>query len=173
MTGKRIKKNIKEIYPYVLVIIAVILIRTYIITPAMVDGESMLPNLQDNNVLILNKLDYKLNDIKRFDIIVVDYNGEKLIKRVIGLPGEYVEYKDEMLFIDGYNTTENFRHGITNDFKLEKIGYITIPGDKYFVVGDNRQNSKDSRMIGLIDKKDILGSTTYRLFPITKIGKIK
>lgn len=173
MNSERIKKILKELFPYIIVIILVILVRSFIITPAVVDGDSMLPNLQNNNVIILNKLDYKLNDIKRFDVVVVNYNGEKLIKRVIGLPGEHIEYKDEQLYVDGFVTNENFNHKNTNDYKLEMIGYLSIPGDKYFVVGDNRPDSTDSRVLGLIDKKDILGSVSFRIFPINKIGKVK
>ena len=78
-----------------------------------------------------------------------------------------------MLFINGYLTNENFNHDNTSNFKLEMIGYLKIPGDKYFVVGDNRNHSTDSRMIGLIDKKDIKGKVSLRLFPINKFGKIK
>lgn len=173
MKSKRIKKLLKDIYPYIIVVIVVILIRTFIITPAIVDGPSMEPTLYDNNIVILNKLDYKLNDIKRFDIVVVNWNGEKIIKRVIGLPGEYVEYKDGNLYIDGFVVEENFNHKSTNDFKLETIGYLTIPGDKYLVVGDNRPDSTDSRVLGLFDKKDILGSVSLRIFPLNKIGKVK
>lgn len=172
MKNDKIKKMIKDIFPYVLVVIIVVLIRSFIITPAVVDGNSMLPNLQNNNIIILNKLDYKLNSIERFDIVVVDYKGQKLIKRVIALPGEHVEYKDNNLYINGFIVDENFNHENTGNFKLESIGYLSIPGDKYFVVGDNRGNSSDSRVIGLIDKKDILGSVSYRIFPITKIGKV-
>lgn len=173
MKSKRIKKLLKDIYPYIIVVIVVILIRTFIITPAIVDGPSMEPTLYDNNVVILNKLDYKLNDIKRFDIVVVNWNGEKIIKRVIGLPGEHVEYKDGNLYIDGFVVEENFDHKSVNDFKLETIGYLTIPGDKYLVVGDNRPESTDSRVLGLFDKEDILGSVSFRIFPINKIGNIK
>lgn len=174
MKSKRIKKLLKDIYPYIIVVIVVILIRTFIITPAIVDGPSMEPTLYDNNIVILNKLDYKLNDIKRFDIVVVNWNGEKIIKRVIGLPGEHVDYKDGNLYIDGFLVEENFDHESTNDFKLETIGYITIPGDKYFVVGDNRPESTDSRLgVGLVDKEDILGHASIRIFPINEINKIK
>lgn len=173
MNKEKTKKLLKGLLPYIIVIILVILVRSFIITPAVVDGDSMLPNLQNNNVIILNKLDYKLNDIKRFDVVVVNYNGEKLIKRVIGLPGEHVEYKDGSLYVDGFVTSENFKHENTNDYKLEMIGYLSIPGDKYFVVGDNRPDSTDSRVLGLIDKKDILGSVSFRIFPINKIGKVK
>lgn len=173
MKKEKLKKIIKEVYPYFVIVLVVVLVRSFIITPAIVDGKSMYPTLNDNNIVILNKLDYKINGLKRFDIIVVDYNGEKLIKRVIGLPGEHIEYKNNMLFINGYLTNENFNHDNTSDFKLEMIGYLKIPGDKYFVVGDNRNHSTDSRMIGLIDKKDIKGKVSLRLFPINKFGKIK
>lgn len=173
MNKERIKKFLKESIPYFIVVIVVVLIRSFIITPAIVDGNSMLPNLENNNVIILNKLDYKLNEIRRFDVVVIDFNGEKLIKRVIAYPGEHVEYKNDNLYIDGSNIEESFSHSKTADFRLESIGYLTIPGDKYFVVGDNRENSTDSRVIGLIDRKDILGSVSYRIFPINKVSKVK
>lgn len=169
----KIKRIIKESYPYLIVILLVILVRTFLVTPAVVDGSSMVPTLHDNNVILLNKLDYKMNQIKRFDIVVVKYNGKKLVKRVIGLPGEKIEYKNDQLYVDGFIVDESFSHGTTYDFNITSLGYLSIPGDKYFVVGDNRENSSDSRTIGLIDKKDILGSVSIRIFPITKIGKIK
>lgn len=173
MNKKKLKKIAKDILPYIVVVISVVLIRTFLITPAIVDGKSMEPTLYNNNIVLLNKLDYRLNDIKRFDVVVVNLGKERLIKRVIALPGEHVEYKDGNLYIDGFVVDENFNHDTTNDFKLEKIGYLKIPGDKYFVVGDNRNDSVDSRMIGLIDKKDIIGSVSARIFPLTKIGKVK
>ena len=171
--SRKTKELIKKIYPYIIVVIVVILIRSFIVTPAVVDGQSMEDTLYNNNVVILNKLDYKLNDIKRFDVVVLKYNGEKLIKRVIGLPGEHVEYKDGNLYIDGFLTEDNYGKTGTDDFKLETLGYLNIPGDMYFVVGDNRSNSADSRILGLIKKDDILGSVSYRIFPLTKIGRVK
>lgn len=172
MKNEKFKNIIKEIVPYIIIVIVVVLLRTFIVTPAMVDGSSMETTLSDNNVVILNKLNYELGEIKRFDIVVLKYDNEKLIKRVIGLPGEHIEFKDDNLYVDGFLTEQNFSHKVTSDFKLESIGYINIPGDKYFVVGDNRSNSVDSRMIGLIDKKDILGNVNIRIFPFNKIGKV-
>ena len=171
--SRNCKELIKKIYPYIIVILVVVLIRSFIVTPAIVDGQSMEDTLYDKNIVILYKLDYKLNDIKWFDVVVLKYNGEKLIKRVIGLPGEHVEFKNGSLYINGFLTDENYGKVATNDFKLETLGYLNIPGDMYFVVGDNRNNSVDSRVIGLIKKEDILGSVSYRIFPITKIGKVK
>lgn len=174
MKKDKIIKFLKDIFPYVLIIILVVLIRTFIVTPAQVDGSSMKPTLSNNNLVILNKLDYRLNDIKRFDIVVVDIKTEKIIKRVIGLPGDTVSYKNKTLYINGKKVEENFTHtNDTRDFKLGDIGYQKIPGDKYFVVGDNRNNSMDSRMIGLVDKDQILGSVSFRFFPFNKIGKVK
>ncbi len=174
MKKDKIIKFLKDIFPYVLIIILVVLIRTFIVTPAQVDGSSMKPTLNDNNLVILNKLDYRLNDIKRFDVVVVDIKTEKIIKRVIGLPGDTVSYKNKTLYINGKKVEENFTHtNDTRDFKLGDIGYQKIPGDKYFVVGDNRNNSMDSRIIGLVDKEQILGSVSFRFFPFNKIGKVK
>ena len=169
MNNKKVKKILKSVYPYIIVVIVVIIIRSFFVTPAIVDGNSMNPTLYNNNIILLNKLDYKLNEIKRFDVVVIKVKNEKLIKRVIGLPGEYVEYKDNNLYVDGFLIDEKFKHATTSDFKLETLGYLKIPGDKYFVVGDNRNNSVDSRVIGLIDKSDILGSVSYKIIPIGKV----
>lgn len=167
-------KFFKEILPYIIVIIFVILLRQFVITPIQVVGTSMNPNLVDGELMILNKITYKFNDIERFDIIVVDYIDEPLIKRVIGLPGEKVEYKDNKLFINDELVKENFKtNGDTDDYNISESGYTTIPDDMYFVVGDNRINSADSRIIGLIDKDIILGKANFVLFPLSKFGTVK
>lgn len=155
-------KFIKEIIPYIVILITVLLIRTFIVTPVVVNGDSMVPTLKNKELLLLKKYD---KNIERFDIIVFDYNNSKLIKRVIGLPGETVEYKDGNLYINGEIVIDNFSN-ITADFKY--IG--TIEEDTYFVLGDNRNNSVDSRMIGLVTKDMILGSTDFSLWPIKTIN---
>ena len=143
--------NLKELLPYIIIVITVIVIRTYFYTPVLVNGDSMKPTLKDKQLLLLNKYDKSL---KRFDIVVLTReNNEKLIKRVIGLPGEYVEYKNGKLYIDGKIVKDNFSK-FTNDFFLEAIdlNLKKIPDNQYLVLGDNRNNSIDSRTIGLIDK---------------------
>lgn len=162
----KIKQILKEMMPYVIILFVVILIRLWIVTPVIVDGSSMNPTLKDNDILLLKKYDHSF---KRFDIVVVDFIGEKLIKRVIGLPGEHIEYKDSKLYIDSKEVKEPFIKQSTEDFKLENIGYSKIPDDMYFVVGDNRHNSQDSRMIGLIPKDNIEGSVTFRLWPFGSV----
>lgn len=165
------KKNIfKELLPYAVIILVVVLIRSFIITPIQVDGSSMYPTLEDGEILILKKYD---KSYERFDVVVFDYNGNRLIKRVVGLPGETIEYKNNKLYVNGKKVTEKFsRSSDTMDFKLEDIECTKIPKGKYFVMGDNRNNSTDSRIIGLVDEKDIKGSTNLSIFPFDKIGTI-
>lgn len=163
-------KNIKELLPYVIIILIVVIIRTFIVTPVKVDGVSMFPTLNNNQILLLEKFDKSL---KRFDIVVLDYNKEKLVKRVIGLPGESILYKDNKLFINGKKIEEKFLVYEMQDFDLNDIGYNKIPDNYYFVVGDNRNNSLDSRKLGLISKDDIDGKIIYSIFPFSRFGKVE
>lgn len=148
-------KFIKELMPYVIITLVVILIRTFIVSPVQVDGDSMHPTLKNNEYLILNKFDQSYD---RFDIVVLHYNKERLVKRIIGLPGEKIEYKNSKLYINGKEIDEPFINVDTKDFNLSKLGFEKIPEDYYFLVGDNRNNSLDSRMLGLIKRKDIQGT---------------
>ena len=164
-------KFIKELIPYIVIILVVVLIRTFIITPVIVSGGSMLPNLNDGELLLVGKLGYNSKTIKRYDIVVIKDNKEEIIKRIIGLPGEHISYKNNKLYINDelVETTIKFRD--TKDFNLEEICTCSsIPEGKYLVLGDNRPISKDSRQIGLIDKEDIVGNAWVRIWPVTKIG---
>jgi len=162
-------KIIKEIISYLVIILIVVLIRLFIATPVIVSGDSMVPTLKDKQLLLLNKINYRLNDIERYDIVVIKMNRKEIIKRVIGLPGETVEYRDNILYIDGKKIDNPYNYD-TEDFSLESICKCEyIPEDKYLVLGDNRGVSADSRIMGLIDKKDIEGNVNLSLLPIKKI----
>jgi signal peptidase I len=163
-------KIVKELLPYVITIIVVVLIRTFIITPVRVDGSSMNPTLANDQILLLEKYDH---NYKRFDIVVLYHNDERLVKRVIGLPGETVSYHDNKLYINGEYVEENFIDTTTHDFELSDIGETKIPDGKYFVVGDNRGASTDSRIIGLVNENVIQGKIVYSLFPFDRFGNIK
>ena len=102
---------------------------------------------------------------ERFDIVVFNYNNSKLVKRIIGLPGETVEYKDGVLYVNGSPIDDPFASK-TRDFKLSNLNIDVIPEGYYFVMGDNRNNSSDSRIIGPISLDSIEGTTTFSLWPI-------
>ena len=166
-------KQIKEILPYIIIIIVVVLIRSFIITPIIVSGDSMKPNLHNKEILLERKIGYNSTSIKRFDIVVIKNDNEEIIKRIIGMPGEHISYKNNKLYVNDKFMGTNFNYRDTNDFNLEEICSCTsIPEGKYLVLGDNRPISKDSRIIGLVDEKDILGKAVYRIWPISKFGDI-
>jgi signal peptidase I len=181
------KEMFKEIMPYIIIIIFVVLIRTFIMTPIDVSGESMYPTLHNKDIMLLYKLRLKTVGIRRFDIVVIDTDEGKLIKRVIGLPGEKIQYKIEdngdsrkaILLINGEVVEENF---ISDTARVNTCKYddtdicdneITIPEGEYYVMGDNRGVSKDSRMIGTISKKDIKGITSFVILPFNRFGSVK
>lgn len=160
------KEKLKEILSYVIVIVIVLLIKQFIITPIKVNGSSMNNTLFDKDIMILDKISYRFTSIKRFDIVVIKKNNEYLIKRVIGLPGETVEFKDNKLYINDLEIKEEFDHMETEDYLLDTV----IPDGYYFVVGDNRSDSLDSRIIGLIKEEEIIGKTSLVLYPFNRIG---
>ena len=164
----KFKKIVKEYIPYILIIVIILLIKSYVFSPIIVNGDSMDSTLKDGDVMILNKYTYYTSDIKRFDIVVIKHEGRYIIKRVIGLPGDKVKVEDNILYINEKAYAEEYldRNTSTEDFEISKIedGY-------YFVLGDNREVSLDSRSIGLIKKSDIEGKATYTLFPFNRFGK--
>lgn len=160
---------LKEVMTYLIIIIFVLLIKQFVLMPVIVDGSSMEPTLKDNEVLMLNKLDKK---IKRFDIVVLKEGDSLLIKRVIGLPNEEVSYINNKLYINNV-LTEDIIKSYTSDFTFKDIQIYNLKDNEYFVLGDNRPHSADSRLFGLVSKKDILGITKLRLFPFDKFGMVK
>ena len=167
LEGEFMPKIVKEIIPYILVIIFACLIKFYIGSPIKVNGTSMDPTLKDGDIMILNKAFYSKSKIKRFDIVVVKYQKEDIIKRVIGLPGDIVEYKNNQLYINHKKVKENYKHGETEDFN------IYVPKEKYLILGDNREVSLDSRRIGPVSVSDIEGHASLTIFPFSRFGTKK
>ena len=162
----------KEIIPYIIVILVAIFIRTFIATPVRVNGTSMIDTLSNGDIMLLNKMN---KNYKRFDIVVVSLENNKIIKRIIGLPGEKIEYKNNTLYINN-KSVKDVSKQYTSDFSLEELyGYEFIPEGYYFVMGDNRGGSSDSRdrRIGLIKESDIKGKATFRLWPLNHFGFVK
>ena len=159
------KKILKEIYPYIIIVICVVLFRSFIATPILVKGRSMYDTLKGNEMMILNKL----AKIDRYDIVVVDeVNDDYIIKRVIALPYETIYCKDNIIYVNGKKINDKYAYGETADFEE-----ITLTSNEYFVMGDNREVSKDSRIIGPVTKKEIKGTTRFILYPFNKIGFVK
>ena len=167
MEEKKGLKIIKEIIPYIIVIILVLLFKKFLYTPIRVNGESMMKTLHDGDIMILNIIDYKVHGLKRFDIVVVDEGDELIIKRVIGLPGDTVEYKNNKLYINGKKVNDKYASEKTEDFS------VLVPKNEYFVLGDNRTNSLDSRAFGTFSSKKIKGKTSMIVFPFSRWGKKK
>ena len=163
---KDIKGIILGLLPYIVILVVVLLIKQFIFTNVVVHGSSMENTLHDKDIMIMDKIGIKIRGIKRFDIVVVKNDGSRLIKRVIGLPGETIEYKDNQLYVNGKKVKDN--HGgdkLTSDIKP-----ITLGKNEYYVLGDNRTNSVDSRIIGPIEKNKIIGHARFIIFPFNRFG---
>jgi len=158
-------------------------IKHFIFSPYVVKGASMAPNLQEENKLVVNKL--SLGKYKRFDIIVFQAPDEDefYVKRVIGLPGDTIRMKNDVLYINGkaYNESylktwkesKNKGFTVTHDFTLEELtGHKKVPKGFVFVLGDNRAISKDSRYFGLLPKESVIGKAVFRVWPFTEAGKV-
>lgn len=191
---ERIKKNTRKAsfdiflsyMPYIIIIVFICIIRFFVATPVSVNGSSMYPTLKNDDYMILYKLTKKMRGINRFDIVVINTDSGRIIKRVIGLPGEKIKYEieknddgDEVgaLYINGKKVKEDFiddiakRNTCNDDWIICKGEYI-IPEGEYFVMGDNRVNSIDSRVIGTVKDKDIQGIARLRIFPFNKFGNV-
>lgn len=161
-----IKHFIKELMPYIVIVIVVVLIRSFIITPGFVKGSSMETTLFNNDLVLINKIKLRFG-INRYDIISLNYGNDTLVKRVIGLPSETIEYKQNKLYINGEEVTPPINFEYTSSFKL------TAGDNEYIVLGDNRDVSKDSRSFGCINKDEINGVIDFILFPFSRFGKIE
>ncbi|OGO86344.1 MAG: signal peptidase I [Clostridiales bacterium GWD2_32_59] len=173
---------LREIFEWIEIIVMAFLItlvlKNYVVEFTQVSGPSMQPTLQDGNRLIINRFIYDFAEPKHGDIVVFDFDEEKsFIKRIIGLPGDVIDIKDGDVYIndvkqeEGYIQEKVLRYG---DVSFP----ITVTKDHYFVMGDNRNNSTDSRqkMVGdngLVTKKAIRGPVVLRIWPFDKFGTIK
>lgn len=152
------------------------LIRYFLFAPIVVDGQSMMPTLESGDRMIVNKI----GEPERFDIVVFHAPENKdYIKRVIGLPGDTVEYKDDVLYVNGEPVEEPYLDEyksqeldgpLTPDFTLtDIIQRDTVPEGEVFVLGDNRRFSKDGRHIGTVSMEEIVGETKFVYWPFDQI----
>lgn len=165
-------------------VILAVVIRYFLFAPIVVDGLSMMPTLHDHNRMVVNKISYTIGEPDYFDIVVFEATEDKdYIKRIIGLPGDHVAYKDDILYVNGEPIEEfyledykkEFQDGLlTYDFTLEEVtGLGKVPEGELFVLGDNRRFSKDSRIIGTVPMEKVIGEANVVYWPISDFRFIK
>ena len=177
----RIMRELLNTAIYLLCVLgAVWLVITFVGQRTEVEGASMENTLHNGDNLIVDKLSYRFHDPERFDIIVFPFQFQDntyYIKRIIGLPGETVQIMDDgSIYINGEKLEENYGMEV---IKLETIGRAAEPielgDDEYFVMGDNRNNSSDSRtdMVGNIKRENIIGKAWLRIWPVSDFGVLQ
>jgi signal peptidase I len=172
--SRRVTRSVLEWVLVILVAVTVaIVLRTFVVQTFWIPSGSMIPTLQENDRVIVNKLSYHVHPVHRGDIVVfttppgVSKSFKDLVKRVIGLPGDRVSGHDGHVFVNGSQLQESYlaKGTVTSDF-----GPVTVAPNSYWVMGDNRGNSADSRVFGAIAKKTIVGRAFLRIWPLNRIG---
>lgn len=175
------KGIIKELLGWLVFILIVVaaswLVVTFVGQRTQVSGSSMETTLSDGDQLIVDKISYRFRDPKRYDIVVFPYRYEEntyYIKRIIGMPGETVQIVDGEVYINGELLGEHYGNELIENPGLAEEP-VTLGDDEYFVLGDNRNNSQDSRAsnVGVIHRNELLGRAWIRLWPFSEFGVIR
>lgn len=159
-----------------------IVLTQFIIRPVRVEGLSMYPTLNDKELGFSNIIATKVSSVKRFDVVVIHLKDQNkyIVKRVIGLPGEEIEYRDEVLYVNGEALEEPFldnphHNAYVNDERefMQDFGPVLVDEDHYFVLGDNRPNSIDSRNYGLFSKDMISSKNVFVFLPFKSVRRVR
>jgi len=168
----------KEVFGWVrdiaIAVILVLLIFNFVGQKTNVVGKSMEPTLYDGDQLVIDKLSYRFGEVERFDIIVFPYEPKLYyIKRVIAMPGEEVKIEEGKVFVDDQVIDSAYGFDIIREYGNNLP--IVVPEGEYFVMGDNRNKSSDSRYsdVGTIDKEDIIGKAIVRIWPMSTFGALE
>ena len=182
---REVHEFFKDTIAYFIPIIVMVLIMLFVYSFVPISGNSMEPSLSSGNVVILSRLHYKLSEIQRNDVVVLKKKNaegikESYVKRIVGMPGEEIHYLNGYLYING----EKHKEGYLPD-NIETLNFMfvdvcnldncpdgKIPENKYLVLGDNRNNSVDSRTFGLVDKSEIEGKVIFNIWPLNQMKKI-
>lgn len=189
--SKLYKELIEWIKAIVFAVVLVFLIKTFLYTPFLVVGESMQPNFQDGERVVVNVFNYRFNEPKFGDVVVIDIpeEGRRFIKRIIGVPGDKIALQGDQLFINDQLVEEPYLkeaiaqsvakgetyNGVGDwfDFPNTRVQENVVPEGYYFVLGDNRPDSTDSRAIGFRQKDDIIGRVDLIMWPLNKISLVR
>jgi len=159
----------------IILAMAIYLIHLFVISVFVVSGESMEPNFHDRNYLLVNKIGYSFVQPQRGEVVVFKFPGElkeKYIKRIIGLPGETIEVKNNGVYVNGSKLIEPYLPKNFQTTTLSNQNKWTLKDKEYFVLGDNRDNSNDSRVWGPLPKENLIGKITYSLYPFSNLNGI-
>ncbi len=179
----KVKNALKFILFVTVIAVFVWLFNMFLYAPMFINGDSMKPALSDGDIVIIDKISYKSDEIHRYDLIAFKYqydNSQMYIKRVIGMPGETIYIDDNKIFIlndenGEYEQLKEYYGYYKGENKFPDCEPITLKDDEYFVLGDNRNDSEDSRSsgIGAVKKELIVGKACFRLFPFNAIGSLE
>lgn len=162
----------KKIIILIFLIFIVFMVNEYFFSFIKIEGTSMNPTLYDGEIMILDKINPRINKFRyhRFDIVAIEVNGKHIVKRIIGLPGEKIVYENSVLYINDKEIDDPYN----GDFQMDGI-FSELDDNEYYVLGDNRNVSEDSRSItiGIIRLDQILGITNQVLYPFDKYGKVE
>ena len=182
MDLREVTEFLKDALWYIVAIIVLIFILTFVVAFQGVAGNSMTPTLEDGQIVLVSRFSYYFTFPKRNEIVVLKKNKMSYVKRVIGLPGEKIEYLNGILYVNGKAYKEDFLDDtvVTSNFLFEDICSKkdcpdgVIPSDKYLVLGDHREASEDSRSssYGLVDKKELKGKVIFKVFPLSDMGRV-
>ncbi|OJG19459.1 signal peptidase I [Enterococcus canis] len=153
-------------------IVGLVFLTQRVLNLSAIEGSSMAPTLVTQERVV----GLRQQKVKRFDIVIFDApdeKGKQYVKRVIGLPGETVHYQEGQLMIDGQKVVEPYLASTSMEEAGASIDHYQVPEDAYFVMGDNREVSKDSRMFGAISRESIIGQVSYIYWPPNKISAVK
>ncbi len=151
-------------------VVLAVIIRVFLFQPFYIPSGSMEPTLQDGDRIIVNKITYRFTELHRGDIIVFKYpvNPKRdFIKRVIGLPGETVQIKNSILYVNGRVVTQPF---LPKGLKYADYRLVTVPENAYFMMGDNRNNSEDSRVWGFLPRENVVGKAMLIYWPLGRMS---
>jgi len=200
---EKVKRSVgMEILSWILTlavaVAAALLIRSFIFEPVRVDGESMDDTLANGEIMLVTKYDYSTTwlsffwqddatkesaprirfggDPKRFDVVICRYPNRgdtNFVKRVVGLPGDTIELRDGWLYVNGEMMEEKYINDAYRTGRLNTFGPVTVPEGQFFVMGDHRNNSNDSRSVGPIDRTMIVGHVRQVLYPFSQWRGVK
>lgn len=184
---KNKKTTVRSVVIYIIELLVIVIVSqlvfTKVIRPVSIIGSSMYPTVSDKDIALINVIGLKESHLERFDVVIIDWekNNENIIKRLIGFPGDHIQYVNDELYINGVLYEEDYldRDYVAQAKASRGVNQFTadfeyvVPEGKYFVLGDNRLNSADSRTIGCFNFSDFIGKEGIVIYPFNHFKWIK